>query len=387
MAYVAVRAELNCSVCMEIYTGPVTLPCGHNFCQRCIEITWDTQVEMEESPSCPECRKRFGRRPELRRNQTLHNIALGLRATHPPQDGTGIYCTYCDSPVPAAKSCLLCEASLCAQHVTMHSKAKEHILTAPTTSLGNRKCPAHRKLLESYCCDDGTCICVSCHLERDSGRSEEGDDEEDRELSPAVSLDENLILVTLMIGLEGIVADVKGKVYGQEATEMFLDMNTAGQLVDIAGDNDTVAYIGTEQGHPEVPQRFKDHPQVLSTNSFSSGRHYWNIEVTMTGDWGVGVAYPSIAREGAESLLGNNNKSWVLYKTDDEYSVRHDSQHAILPNAPLSEGIKISLDYEAGRLSFYELSEPIRHLHTFTASFTEPLHAAYWVWDCVWVRT
>ncbi|OCT81613.1 hypothetical protein XELAEV_18028437mg [Xenopus laevis] len=133
--------------------------------------------------------------------------------------------------------------------------------------------------------------------------SEEGDDREDRELSPAVSLDENLILVTLMIGLEGIVADVKGEVYGQEATEMFLDMNTAGQLVDIAGDNDTVAYIGTEQGHPEVPPRFKDHPQVLSNNSFSSGRHYWNIEVTMRGDWGVGVAYPSIEREGAESQV------------------------------------------------------------------------------------
>ncbi|KAE8588869.1 hypothetical protein XENTR_v10022786 [Xenopus tropicalis] len=162
MATASVRSELTCSLCWEIYTDPVTLPCGHNFCLRCIGRHWDWQEGIEEDHFCPLCLKTYKRRPELNRNLTLRNIAERFRPTDPEQECYGIFCTYCDSPVPAAKSCLHCEASLCDYHVREHSRAAEHVLTDPTASFGHRKCSEHKKILELYCPEDGACICAFC---------------------------------------------------------------------------------------------------------------------------------------------------------------------------------------------------------------------------------
>ncbi|OCT58983.1 hypothetical protein XELAEV_18001472mg [Xenopus laevis] len=123
---------------------------------------------------------------------------------------------------------------------------------------------------------------------------------------------------------------------------------------------------------------------VLSSRSFPSGRHYWEVEGSKFGKWDIGVAYPSIEREGDESGIGNNIHSWSLSKYCDEFTMLHNSVKT--PVSPTCEKFRISLDYEAGLLSFYELSEPIRHLHTFTASFTEPLYPAFYVYDKGWVR-
>ncbi|XP_063785230.1 E3 ubiquitin/ISG15 ligase TRIM25-like isoform X2 [Pseudophryne corroboree] len=164
MASADLRQELDCSICLSIYTDPVTLRCGHNFCRICIERVLDTQ-EGAGAYTCPECRAVCQERPVLQRNITLCNIVESFLSTRPDQEETGIFCTYCvDSPVPAAKSCLLCEASLCDKHLTAHSKSAEHVLCDPTTALGNRKCSVHKKVLEYYCTEDAACICVSCCL-------------------------------------------------------------------------------------------------------------------------------------------------------------------------------------------------------------------------------
>ncbi|XP_075034229.1 nuclear factor 7, brain-like [Mixophyes fleayi] len=162
MASADLREELNCSICLSIYTDPVNLRCGHNFCQVCIDSVLDKQSEYGVY-SCPECRLEFKRRPELQRNITLRNIAERFLSAQPEQEETGIFCTYCiHSPVPAVKSCLMCEAYLCANHLRVHSKAEEHVLSDPTTSLGNRKCSVHKRVLEYYCAKDAACICVFC---------------------------------------------------------------------------------------------------------------------------------------------------------------------------------------------------------------------------------
>ncbi|XP_041436640.1 E3 ubiquitin/ISG15 ligase TRIM25 [Xenopus laevis] len=526
MAAADLRDELSCSICLSIYTDPVSLPCGHNFCRGCIGTTWDTQ-EGSGAYSCPECRAEYQERPALYRNRTLGNIAERFLPTETEPGETGIFCTYCVlSPVPAAKSCLLCEASLCDTHLRGHSKSAEHVLTQPTDSFMGRKCSVHHKVLEYYCCEESVCVCVSCCLagehrghrvellseasekkkeklrkvleelrpereetergaqrlqerrrevaEKAAGETERvtalfrdireqlealekrllsdissqkeklsltltdlmeqleikkdelsrkirhieelcnmadpltvlqereshgaADNEGGRERHdikvPAVGdLDVDLISETLLTGLAAIGTGVKGRIYGQEATDLLLDINTAHNLVSVSGDRKSASYSLTDQCHPQTPERFQDYAQTLSSRSFPSGRHYWEVEGSESGGWRVGVAYPSIERRGDQSWSGNNNKSWCLCRWyNNKYTVRHDSKYTKLPHVPSCRRIRISLDYEAGRLSFYELSEPIRHLHTFTATFTEPLHAAFWVWgdddddDGAWVR-
>uniref|UniRef100_A0A803JTV4 B30.2/SPRY domain-containing protein n=1 Tax=Xenopus tropicalis TaxID=8364 RepID=A0A803JTV4_XENTR len=189
-------------------------------------------------------------------------------------------------------------------------------------------------------------------------------------------------------GLADTVLGIRRLIYGQEATDLVLDINTAHNRVSVSGDRKSASYSLTELHYPQSPVRFQLYPQALSSRSFPSGRHYWEVEVSESGNWGVGAAYPSIERGGGQSGIGENNKSWGLYRgNNNRYIVEHDSKWTELPHAPSCRRIRISLDYEAGRLSFYELSEPIRRLHTFTASFTEPLHAAFWVgWEGAWVR-
>uniref|UniRef100_A0A8C5Q1W1 Uncharacterized protein n=1 Tax=Leptobrachium leishanense TaxID=445787 RepID=A0A8C5Q1W1_9ANUR len=523
MASVDLRDELTCSICLNIYMDPVTLTCGHSFCRTCIGDVLDTQ-NGSGAYKCPECRAEFQERPTLERNRKLRNIAEGFRTTHPEQEEeVRIPCTYCDSPVPAAKTCLLCETSLCDKHLKKHSKSEEHVLTEPTTSLENRKCSVHKEIIKYYCSEDAACICVSCRLDgehrghqvetlneasekkketlrnilqkltsqreeaenrvqsleelrrqvhgkaagvtervaalirdirkqlealekrvlgeisrqeeqvslrvsdlirqleikkeelsrkmgdieelcnmtdpltvlqgRESDRVDYYEAEEDRErheikVHDVGDLDVGLISETLHSGLTGIVTRVMRWHHVPEApdmlldintaSDMLLDVNTAGNDVSVSKDLKTVSWTEIDQRRPETPERFK-YPQVLSSRSFSSGRHYCEVEVSESGGWMVGMAYPSLERRGMQSWIGINNKSWGLWRWYDNnhYSVIHDNKAIRLPHPPSCRRLGILLDYEAGRLSFYEPCEPVRHLHTFTAAFTEPLYAIF----------
>ncbi|XP_043942282.1 zinc-binding protein A33-like [Protopterus annectens] len=66
--------DLMCSICKELFQGPVTLDCGHNFCLSCITHSWDT----ENIARCPECRKEFPFR-KYAVNRALGNLAEKAR--------------------------------------------------------------------------------------------------------------------------------------------------------------------------------------------------------------------------------------------------------------------------------------------------------------------
>ncbi|XP_073524859.1 E3 ubiquitin-protein ligase TRIM47-like [Phyllobates terribilis] len=165
MASAGVKAELTCSICMGIYSDPVYLPCGHNFCKKCITKTWEHQDEEEYT--CPECVKRYKRRVSLKKNRKLQNIADAFLLTHKESEDTGTRCSFClHIYVPAIKSCLHCEASLCDNHLITHSRSPEHIIIEPSPYLVNKKCPVHKKILEYYCKEDDCCICNICRINR-----------------------------------------------------------------------------------------------------------------------------------------------------------------------------------------------------------------------------
>ncbi|XP_077123027.1 E3 ubiquitin/ISG15 ligase TRIM25-like [Ranitomeya variabilis] len=555
MASDGLRKELTCAICKDIYTDPLTLRCGHNFCQVCIDGMQDTEGGYGVY-SCPECRATFRKRPPLQRNITLCNIVKNFLATQTHQEEiTGICCTYCvDSPVPAVKSCLMCEASLCEKHLKVHIKtATDHVLTEPSTSLKNRKCSIHGKILEYYCTEDATCICVSCSLvgehrghrvemldeisenkkgkmrhvlqkmitkrmkteervhsleerrrkvqgkasgeaervtaqficfrtrednlekrilsdikrqeekmslslsdviqkleikkdelsrkmrhieelcnmmdpltvlqESDTGDlcdpEEEEDDEDtgghdggdedtlghdggDEDTGGHDGIDEGPgghdggdedtgghdggdrgveLISNISHTLFAMIRDINMICYGPDPADILLDVNTADNNLLISDDLKTATWTLITQNRPETAERFQ-YIQVMSGRRFTSGRHYWDVEISGSVLWSVGICYPSIDRRGRQSTIGNNNKSWGLFGRlwcNNHYSVRHDSEVIRLSHQISSDGVRICLDYEAGQLSFYELCDPIRHLHTFTAAFSEPLHAVLYV--------
>ncbi|CAI9609957.1 unnamed protein product, partial [Staurois parvus] len=166
-------------------------------------------------------------------------------------------------------------------------------------------------------------------------------------------------------------------------SDILLDVRTAANDLHISDDGKTVS-CSSHQNRPETPERFQDCPQVMSSQSFSSGRHYWEVDVRGAVYWIVGMCYPNIDREGDQSEIGCNKKSWGLERWGlfgcYRYLVRHDSKRTPLPGGVTSTRVRIDLDYEAGRISFYDLCPQFRHLHTFTTTFTQPIHVGVCVW-------
>ncbi|XP_044160541.1 uncharacterized protein LOC122945542 [Bufo gargarizans] len=167
MASADLRTELDCSICLSLYTDPVSLRCGHNFCRSCIVSALDAQ-EAAGVYSCPDCRAEYPERPALEKNRKLGNIVERFLSARPDMEETGIFCTYCTkSPVPAVRTCLQCEASFCGEHLSRHNKSSEHILVEPTATPKKRKCSTHKEVLKYYCPIDAACICVSCWVAGD----------------------------------------------------------------------------------------------------------------------------------------------------------------------------------------------------------------------------
>ncbi|XP_073506390.1 uncharacterized protein [Phyllobates terribilis] len=177
--------------------------------------------------------------------------------------------------------------------------------------------------------------------------------------------------------LSDMIRAVNVTLYGEGPADILLDVNTADENLQISNELKTATWTLTTQIRPEIEERFQ-YNQVMSRRGFTSGRHYWDVEIKESWRWRVGMCYPSIDRRGDHSYIGYNKKSWGLYGGPgyvNQCSVKHDNKYIRLPHQISSDGVRICLDYEAGQLSFYELCDPIRHLHTFTAAFTEPLHA------------
>lgn len=65
-----VANNLKCLICFNIFTKPVTLICGHNYCQKCINECWARSGAKRD---CPQCRTVI-RSNKLKINFTLCDI-------------------------------------------------------------------------------------------------------------------------------------------------------------------------------------------------------------------------------------------------------------------------------------------------------------------------
>ncbi|XP_036418387.1 NACHT, LRR and PYD domains-containing protein 3-like [Colossoma macropomum] len=169
--------------------------------------------------------------------------------------------------------------------------------------------------------------------------------------------------------------------------DLTLDSNTVHTHLFLSEGNKKVERVGEDQSYPDHPDRFEHCYQVLSVESLM-GCCYWEAEWSGRGV-AIAVSYEGIRRKGKseECDFGRNKQSWSLYCYNNRYCVRHNKKETLLP-APQSTSNRVGvyLDWRSGTLSFYTVSpdtHTLTHLHTFTTTFTEPLHAGIRVWGCV----
>nr|XP_032836283.1 tripartite motif-containing protein 14-like [Petromyzon marinus] len=179
------------------------------------------------------------------------------------------------------------------------------------------------------------------------------------------------------ISLGGVNTTLMVLVYGRSPT---LDTNLARDHLQISSDLRTVTVSPVPQGRLHHLHLFDYWSQVLCSESFSSGQHYWEVDVGSARLCRVGVAYGTIPRRGSgdECLLGVSDVSWCLQKVGDIFSVLHGKVETSLsvPESPRRVGVH--LDWDAGLLSFYS-TDSMAPLHSFHQTFTQPLHPGLWV--------
>ncbi|XP_030266585.1 E3 ubiquitin-protein ligase TRIM21-like isoform X1 [Sparus aurata] len=153
--------QFLCSICLDVFTDPVTTPCGHNFCKTCITQHWDKNDKCQ----CPNCKKTFNTRPELQVNTFISEMAAHSSEQQVSKPGE-VPCDVCTgTKLKALKSCLVCLVSYCETHLEPHLTAKQlkrHQLIDPVENLEDRMCTKHDKLLELFCKTDQMCVCMIC---------------------------------------------------------------------------------------------------------------------------------------------------------------------------------------------------------------------------------
>ncbi|XP_058872410.1 tripartite motif-containing protein 16-like [Acipenser ruthenus] len=159
--------------------------------------------------------------------------------------------------------------------------------------------------------------------------------------------------------------------------QLTLDPYTVHGVLRLSEGNRKVTRRGETQRYPDHPERFDSWKQVLCREGLSGIQFYWEIEWSGEEAF-IGVTYKGISRKGWDVLcvLGGNDKSWSLSCSDSSYTARHKNNHTAI-TAPHFPRIGVYLDFNAGTLSFYGVSDTMTLLHRFQTTFTEPLYPGF----------
>ncbi|XP_036373289.1 E3 ubiquitin-protein ligase TRIM39-like [Megalops cyprinoides] len=195
--------QFLCSICLDVFTNPVSTPCGHSFCMTCIGDYWDSSKACQ----CPLCKESFRKRPELHINRTLREITEqfkrmsggvaggvfggeatdasaggvgGAMADRPPRLGelpgdlfaemkqrfqrpvaddstASASAPSPECPAPGPSPAPLVPAPPCPPLAS-----RRYTLSGPADSLDAPQCVRHHQRLELFCRTDQTCVCTEC---------------------------------------------------------------------------------------------------------------------------------------------------------------------------------------------------------------------------------
>ncbi|XP_068579707.1 E3 ubiquitin-protein ligase TRIM21-like, partial [Cebidichthys violaceus] len=393
-------------ICLDVFTDPVSTPCGHNFCKTCITQHWNVNVPNQ----CPNCNRFFYTRPELQVNTFISEMAAQFRQS--AQQETKLEKTEAEIHQMIQKRQLkiqeikhsveLSEEDAdreIADGVQVFTALKKYVersqaelidtikekqrktekqaegfikeLEQEISELKKRSTEVvqlsrsedHLHLLQSFRPLNSAPPTKNWTGVRVSPSSYEG----------TVRRAVNQLEETLSRQMKKLLTEVELKRVQQSAVDVTLDPDTAYPKLILSDDGKQVHDSDVKKNLPDNPERFDYCPCVLAKQSFSSGRFYYEVQVKGKTDWDLGVIRESINRKGRIPLSPQNGYWTICLRNENEYGACA-GPLVLLSLKSQPQKVGVFVDYEEGLVSFYDV-DAAALIYSFTGCcFTEKLY-------------
>ncbi|XP_030012881.1 E3 ubiquitin/ISG15 ligase TRIM25-like [Sphaeramia orbicularis] len=318
--------QFLCSICLEVFTNPVSIPCGHNFCKACISRHWKDKEQCQ----CPLCKEEFSKGLKLCVNTTFREVVEKFKKNYivpkneTPVKPEDVLCDCClDSKYKASKTCLVCLASYCETHLESHLRVpalKRHKLTDPVQNLEKKICRKHNMILESLCSNDPTPACALC-IKHDTAPVKK---EHEHQKPPMVNKNEE-------------VRGRKGKQRKNAKRKNDKHEAPANSVEDSEDSSDVYLWCN---------QYFINFSKVPFNSAISKGRFYYEVDIEGQNSWDLGVISESLRWK--RTLRPNDmNRCWFIRLLNCSECRARNSNEEKMP-----QRVWVCVDYDQGRVLF-----------------------------------
>ncbi|XP_053816083.1 E3 ubiquitin-protein ligase RNF135 [Vidua chalybeata] len=165
--------------------------------------------------------------------------------------------------------------------------------------------------------------------------------------------------------------------FSQWADDVTFDPTRVHERLALTAQNRRVMVSSHPTSYQRSPKRFCI-SQVMCSQGFSTGCHYWEVITKDSDGWAVGVAHEMI---GKRDKLGRTEHSWCVewLGPKKQLSAWHKDQETLLhKDKPPKVGVFLELQKKT--VSFYSIADKEMLLHTFEISTSNPLYPAFWLY-------
>ncbi|XP_044534816.1 tripartite motif-containing protein 43-like [Gracilinanus agilis] len=403
------QTEITCGICGTYFSQPVTMECGHSFCQACLPWSWRLGATYF---TCPQCRQVSQSREFPAINVFLEKVTnvgkqlifhslkrtegQSLCPTHKEvvklfcEEDQTFLCVHCSqtaehgthtlSPVEEAAHKYREKLQEILSNLGKHCEEAEKMLSQEEISFVHWKCMTmgeYNRLHLFLCKEEFHC---SERLEEEQNSREERLSQHIQSLQEFI---EELLESSLKSDVE-LLQDVKDFLRRSESSmsqrlkvvipelrqyplpgmieilnkfrvDIRVDPQSANPCVIVSKDLRSLWAAEGWQGelnHLEDPA----HHYVFAEQTLSSGRYYWEVDVTQVPQWTLGIHAPSV-RRSREDSQDSHNSVFLLrcVKMEDVYCfqtypgfLNHQGKDPI-------PRIGIYLEFSSGTLVFYNV--------------------------------